>query len=263
MEGIFVKLKDFFDTQYLNSILSDWSKATGLAVIALDDEGNYISDEFGMTDFCQRYTKGTKEGSKRCERCDRENTGVYYCHAGLIDFSTDIKVGDVCVGKIVGGQVLPNQPDEEKFSRLAREIGAGEKEFLEALKKVPVRTEEEIKAAAHLLGETINMLVNFEYKGKTEKARIERLEKDIEKSVVCIEEMNGQSKQLDKIREQQKILALNASIEAARAGEAGKGFAIVASKVGDLANNSGKVNDMLKKTLVTLNQVVDDMEDVK
>lgn len=258
-----MKLKDFFDTKYLNRILGDWSKATGLAVIALDDEGNYISEEFGVTDFCQKYTKGTKEGYKRCERCDRENTGVYFCHAGLVDFSTDIKVGDVCVGKIVGGQVLPNQPDDEKFSQMAREIGVGETEFLDALHQVPVRTEEEIRAAAQLLGDTINMLVNFEYKEKTEKSRIERLEADIEKAVVCIEEMNGQSKQLDKIRDQQKILALNASIEAARAGEAGKGFAIVASKVGDLANNSGKINDMLKKTLVTMNQVVDDMEDAK
>lgn len=34
------------------------------------------------------------------------------------------------------------------------------------------------------------------------------------------------------------LLALNASIEAARAGEAGKGFAIVATEVGNLANNT-------------------------
>lgn len=258
-----MKLKDFFDLDKLNRILKNWSKATGLAVIALDDEGNYISDEIGVTDFCQKYTKGTTEGFKRCEKCDRENTGVYFCHAGLIDFSADIKVGDVYVGKIIGGQVLPEEPDEEKFTQMAREIGANRSEFLEALRRVPVRTEEEIRASAQMLGDTINMIVNFEYREKRDSTRMERLEDNIEKATICIEEMNGHSKQLDKIRNQQRILALNASIEAARAGEAGKGFAIVASKVGDLAANSGKVNDLLKKSLVVLNRVMNDMEDVK
>lgn len=255
-----MKLKDFFDLEYLNRMLENWSKATGLAVIAMDEEGNYISDEFGMTDFCQKYTKGTKEGRKRCEKCDRENKGIYYCHAGLIDFSADIKVGDVCVGKIVGGQVLPEKPEEERFEQIAREIGVGRREFIEALHKVPVRTEEEIRAAAQMLGETINTLVNFEYKEKKDSTRLERMDKDVKEAITYIEEMNTHSKQLDKIRDQQRILALNASIEAARAGEAGKGFAIVASKVGDLASNSGSVNEMLKKSLHNLNHIVENMK---
>lgn len=258
-----MKLKDFFDLNKLNSILKDWSKATGLAVVALDEKGNYISDEFGTTDFCQKYTKGTTEGYKRCEKCDRENSGVYFCHVGLIDFSTDIMVGDVCVGKIVGGQVLSSEPDEEKFAQLAKEIGVGRSEFLDALHRVPVRTEEEIRAAARMLGDTINMLVNFEYREKNDSKLLEFLETYIEDAIVCIEDMNGHSKQLDKIRAQQKILALNASIEAARAGEAGKGFAIVASKVGDLAANSGNVNDTLKKTLANLNRIITKMKNVE
>lgn len=255
-----MKLKDFFDLKYLNRMLENWYKATGLAVIAMDEEGNYISDEFGMTDFCQKYTKGTKEGRKRCEQCDRENTGIYYCHAGLIDFSADIKIGDVCVGKIIGGQVLPEEPDEEKFGRIAREIGVSRREFIEALRKVPVRTEEEIKAAAEMLEETVNMLVNFKYREKKDSTRLERMDKDVKEAMTYIEEMNTYSKELDKIRSQQRILALNASIEAARAGESGKGFAIVASKVGDLAGNSGNVNEMLKKSLAALNHVVSNME---
>lgn len=258
-----MKLMDFFDVDKLNHILEEWSAATGLAVVALDEKGNYISESFGMTDFCQKYTKGTAEGYKRCEKCDRENSGVYFCHAGLVDFSTDIKVGDVCVGKIVGGQVLPEEPDEEKFIQIAKEIGASRAEFIDALHKVPVRTEQQINAAANMLGETINMLVNFEYNGKNDSKLLKSLEKDIEDAAVCIEEMNGHSKQLDKIRDQQKILALNASIEAARAGEAGKGFAIVASKVGDLAANSGSVNDKLKKSLAHLNEIVRDMTNVE
>ena len=48
------------------------------------------------------------------------------------------------------------------------------------------------------------------------------------------------------------LLALNASIEAARAGEAGKGFSVVATEVGNLANNT---QDSLKEVEVVIGRV--------
>ena len=83
-------LKDFFDLKLLEQLLKDWSKATGLATIAVDNQGKYISSEIGFTDFCMKYTRGSAEGSKRCLKCDNECTGTYFCHAGLMDFSVDI-----------------------------------------------------------------------------------------------------------------------------------------------------------------------------
>lgn len=259
-----MKLQELIDVEKLNSVLRDLSKATGLAIVVLDNRGNYITDEtIGVTDFCQKYTKGTKEGAHRCAKCDRENKGVYFCHAGLIDFSDDLKLNDKVVGKIVGGQVLPGPPDEEKFTQIATELGASRVEFLDALRRVPVRTEDEIRASAKVVCEMINMIVNFEYNNKYSTKRLSTLEKDLSEATACIEKMNEYSKQLDKIRNQQKMLALNAGIETARAGEAGRGFGIVAAKVGDLAATSGKINDQLKKSLIDLNHIVEDMENVK
>ena len=156
-------LKDFFDLKLLEQLLKDWSKATGLATIAVDNQGKYISSEIGFTDFCMKYTRGSAEGSKRCLKCDNECSGTYFCHAGLMDFSIDIMVDNVYLGKIIGGQVLPKEPQEEKFRELARELGINPDQYIKALQKVPIKTEESIRASAKLLGDIVNMLVNFEY----------------------------------------------------------------------------------------------------
>ena len=252
-------LRDFFNLDLLENIMKDWSKATGLATIAVDNEGQYISSEIGFTDFCMKYTRGSAEGARRCVKCDNECTGTYFCHAGLMDFSVDIMVGDTYLGKIIGGQVLPEEPDEDKFRELAAEFGVDPDEYIAALRQIPVKSEESIRASANLLGDIVNMLVNFEYVKSANSNVVNTVTNNIDTAVRCIEDINNKSKDLDKIENNQKILALNASIEAARAGDAGRGFAIVAGKVGDLAANSGEINRSIKDSLKELTTVINEL----
>lgn len=253
-------IRDFFDLSLLEQIMENWSKATGLAAIAVDHEGNYITKEIGFTDFCMKHTRGSAEGLRRCTKCDNSNTGTYFCHAGLMDFSIDIKVGDTYLGKIIGGQVLPGEPDEEKFRSIAAELGINPEVYIDALHKVPVKTEASIRAASQLLGDMVNLLVNFEYNKASNSGLVTSLENNINQAADLIEEINEKSMALDKIESKQKILSLNASIEAARAGEFGRGFAVVASEFGKLAVNSGEINRNIKSSLKTLTSVIEEME---
>ena len=124
-----------------------------------------------------KYTRMTKEGIERCKYCDRHNEGVYYCHAGLMDFGFDIVLdnGEV-VGRIVGGQVLSKPVDEEKIIAIADELNIPREEYLEAVRKVPIRNEEAIRSAAFMLDRMINYLVNSEYVKSLQRKYINELE---------------------------------------------------------------------------------------
>ncbi len=43
-------------------IMSNWAKSTGLATVAVGDDGKYISDCYNFTDFCIKLTRGCAEG---------------------------------------------------------------------------------------------------------------------------------------------------------------------------------------------------------
>lgn len=143
-----MKIQDFCDMDKFEQIMKNWASSTGLATVAVDADGKYISDCYNFTEFCIDLTRGSVEGKKRCEQCDREGHGVYPCHAGLVDFGIPITLEDGTVlGSIIGGQVLPENPDEEKFRQTARELGIDEDKYIKALKKVNVKTREQIEEA--------------------------------------------------------------------------------------------------------------------
>lgn len=258
-----MKIEDFTDMNRFQEIMKNWAKATGLATVAVDADGNYLSDCFNFTDFCMKYTRQSPEGKKRCEKCDRECSGVYHCHAGLIDFSIDLTLNGEKLGAVIGGQVLPAHPDEEKFRAVARELNIDEEDYLAALKKVNVRSEEGIRAAAYLLGDALNNCINAGYNEKYRNHLLENLSGGISNCESLVKQIEGNISQLNSIQQKQKILALNASIEAARAGEAGRGFTIVANEVENLSKDSSSLNNEISNTVKKIAEVIQDLLDAQ
>lgn len=255
-----MEIRDFADMNKFEAIMKNWALATGLATVAVGMDGKYISDCYNFTDFCIKLTRGSKEGCRRCEKCDREGKGVYHCHAGLIDFGIDLIVNGEKVGSVIGGQVLPEHPDEEKFRKVAREIGVDEDKYIDALAKVNVRTEESINASAELLGQVLNNFINAEYSSKVNGDIISNLTNGVDEANHLVEEIKKKTGELRSIQSKQKILALNASIEAARAGEMGAGFSVVAGEVGKLSEKSSSVNKDIEDIVTKISDVVSSMK---
>ena len=256
-------IRDVLDLKELEQIMQDWSDATGLAAIAVDDKGEYITKQINFTDFCVKYNKAFEEDLVKFQKSGSEDAETFFDNNGLFYFLRDIVVNGKKAGTIIGGQVLVKELDEAKAKKNAEKLGTDSDKYIAELKKCAVISEQSVNAAIKLLGDYVNILANDSYSKSQDEQMIHKLDSEIERAASLIAEINEKSAQLDKIENKQNILSLNASIEAARAGEFGRGFAVVAAEVGKLAVNSGEINKSIKVSLRDLTSTIKALEKAK
>lgn len=247
-----MKLTDFMEISHLQSILNTFSEATGLATVAIDADGNYITKESGFTDFCVKHTRSCEEGAKRCQNCDGEGKSVFECHAGLMNFSVDIILNGEKLGAVIGGQVFSREPNEAKITRLAEEFGLDPDAYIRAAQKVPVRSEKSIRSAGTLLNDIINNVVLQEYMNATEYKKIHVWEDEIVNATDAVSRIKENTRELEALASKQTIMALNASIETARVGAAGAGFGVIAKQMGVFSKQS---TEIYKKIIEDANNI--------
>lgn len=153
------KIPDLIDIDLLQRLQDFFADAINVASITVDDEGP-ITKPSNFTDFCIKYTRGSKLGYKRCNECDikwgkvaaqRGEPVIYSCHTGLTDFAVPIVVQGKHIASILGGQVLTSEPDEAHFRQVARDLGIDEEAYVKEVMKLKVLTPENVQAAANLL----------------------------------------------------------------------------------------------------------------
>lgn len=295
-------LLDVIDRKTLQSLQDAFSAATGMAAIATDDTGS-VTEGSGFTDFCMNLTRKSRIGCDRCVKCDLQGgaeasrTGrpaVYYCHGGLMDFAAPIIVNGKHIGSLIGGQVLPEKPDEEKFRRIAREINVNPDLYIAALRKIKIVPKEQIEAAANLLYQMANALSDVGYQRAlaaeeaeeiAENAQrvgnhVELLEQKISdmnetmtnladrfntikeaaaNSVRAVESTDSIIKTIENASTQLTLIGFNASIEAKRSGAAGIGFNVIAQEVRNLANKNTKQTDEIETTLSNIKRAMSEI----
>ena len=153
------ELNKVLDLKFWQSLQDNFSELSGMATLTVDNEKPVTSGSH-FTDFCTMYTRQSELGLERCNDCDLKagrkswKSGkplVYKCHAGLVDMAAPIMVSGQQVGSVLGGQVLTSPPDEWLFKRYAKELGIDPEQYFEAVKRVPIVSEDKVKAASRLL----------------------------------------------------------------------------------------------------------------
>lgn len=175
-----IKILDLIEKDVLEEIVRDFTKATRVASVLVDLDGQPITREHNFSRVCKEYCRSTPIGRAKCYASDRfggeesKKIGkpfIYKClNAGLMDSATPIIVEGYHVATLVMGQVLTKPIAVDKAVDAARRIGiedvAG---YLKALHEVPVMSYERLQSAVNLMctiAKTISSLAIQKYLSK-------------------------------------------------------------------------------------------------
>jgi len=159
-------LRDLLDIPKLQELLDTLDEIHSLPSAIIDVEGNILTAT-AWQDICTKFHRVHPETEKRCresdtyivKEIDRKPAHVIYkCPFGLVDTATPIIVEGRHLGNVFTGQLFTAPPDEEQFIRQARQYGFDEKDYLAALKKVPVISEERLHKNLNFLSRFTEML---------------------------------------------------------------------------------------------------------
>lgn len=179
-----IAFEDVIDVDEMQQLQDNWAKATDLAFITVDCNGNPITEYSNFTPFCDRM-RNNKDFREKCFFCDAcggrkalRSSGphVYICHAGLIDFAIPINIKGQHVANILSGQVAtedfedlkPIMPQDREWMKTPENAKLWE--------EVPVASVEKIRAVAQIIYDSFNYTIEKEYASKIDA---ELREKDI------------------------------------------------------------------------------------
>ncbi|OPL13189.1 MAG: hypothetical protein AVO38_13995 [delta proteobacterium ML8_D] len=153
------KILELIDFEKVNNLLEGFSKTTGFVTAILDLEGNVLSRS-GWRQICTDFHRANPETAKKCKISDTVLAGKmaegekyhsYQCLNGLVDVAVPIVIKGEHIANLFTGQFFFKEPDKSFFKKQAEKYGFAEKKYLQALNKVPVVSEENVKVAIDFL----------------------------------------------------------------------------------------------------------------
>ena len=147
---------NYLDQEYMEKLLTNFSKATGLFIEAVDVYGKtfFTPKDIEMCEFCS-YIRSNEEAIKKCEQSYRKacqeafrwkTTYFFRCHAGLVMWSVPIIADNQNIGCIICGQVLLWKADDFEI-------------ISEKVKKLEIISAEKCQSAAEMLLLVVNYLM--------------------------------------------------------------------------------------------------------
>jgi two-component system, sensor histidine kinase and response regulator len=146
------QISDLLDLVHLQTLLSNFCNAVGIAAAIIDLEGNVLAAARWQR-ACTDFHRACETSCKRCVESDTElairlqegqDFTIYECKNGLTDAASPVVIDAKHLANVFIGQFLLNEPDLQFFRRQAQEFGFDEAEYLTTIKEVPVVSEDKL-----------------------------------------------------------------------------------------------------------------------
>ncbi len=180
---------DLVDLERLRHIFEEFSQSTGgFTVGFLDHPGMNILIAVNWRDICTKFHRGCPMAAENCTKSNKHlldqltepgKLTFEECENGLVDCATPIIIKGKHIASLATGQLLLKEPDIERFKEQARLFGFDEKEYLDALKEIPVISEDKVGKITAFLADIAVMISELGYANLEIKEKAARLEEEI------------------------------------------------------------------------------------
>jgi len=145
--------------------MENFTEISGMVSSILDPDGNILLAA-GWQDICTKFHRVCPQTECLCKQSDnylkehlREKPYIVYkCLNGLSDCAIPIIVDNCHLGAFFTGQFLSEPPDEEFFRLQARKYGFDESAYIDALHRVPIISDSQVKLIMEFYKELTRML---------------------------------------------------------------------------------------------------------
>lgn len=199
LEGKY-SIKDLVDLDYLRTILEKFSAATGFTtgLVSFPDQELLVAT--GWRDICTKFHRVNSESAKHCLDSnvhltsalrERKQLNIRSCRNGLVDGATPVIIKGKHLASLATGQVLLSEPDMDQFIRRAKKYGFDQEAYLEAVRQVPVVSQEKLTSALSFLSEMAVMMAELGLANLLMKETAQALEEEVKDRRRAEESLRG------------------------------------------------------------------------
>jgi len=178
------KLEDLIDMKSVQELQDKINIINQFPSAIVDNNGKLLTS-VAWQDVCTKFHRIHPESKKECiknDQCIIEHLHeanpefCYKCPLGLIENASPIIIDGKPLGHFVTSQFFLEKPDLEFFKNQAVRFGFDEKEYLEAVEKVPIWTEEKLHYYLDFLKGFIEIIADIGLKNLKEIETNKKLE---------------------------------------------------------------------------------------
>ena len=178
------KLQDLIDIEHFQNLQNRLNEIYSFPSAIVDNEGTILT-AVAWQDICTQFHRKNKSTLKHCIKSDQyilshlheaKPAVSYRCPHGLVDNAAPIIIDGIHYGNFFTGQFFLEKPDMELFRTQARKYGFDEDEYLKAVKKVPIWTQQQLDNYLYFINGLISVIAESGLKSLNEIAARKHIE---------------------------------------------------------------------------------------